>query len=98
MAIQHTVIRRMATATVRTAIHSMDGTIPGLGTVTVGMDIRTIGDLSVETELTKRAQTVLDLFLSFNRKRRKHKLLAQEQHRSHGYRSKTIRTKLPGEV
>jgi hypothetical protein len=44
MAIQHTVTRRTATATVRTVIHSMGGTIPGLGTVTVGMDIPTIGN------------------------------------------------------
>lgn len=49
IAIHHTVIRRTVTATVRTAIHSMDGTIPGLGTVTVGMDIRTIGNQRRET-------------------------------------------------
>jgi len=53
MAIHHTVIRRTVTATVRTAIHSMDGTIPGLGTVTVGMDIRTIGNQRIETKPTK---------------------------------------------
>jgi hypothetical protein len=40
----------------------MDGTIPGLGTVTVGMDIRTIGNQRIETKLTKRALPVLDLF------------------------------------
>ncbi len=62
MAIRHTVIRRTVTATVRIIIRTMGGTIPGLGTATVGMDIRTIGNLSVETELTKRALLVLDLF------------------------------------
>lgn len=62
MAIRHTVIRRTVTAMVRIIIRTMGGTIPGLGTATVGMDIRTIGNQRIETKLTKRAQTVLDLF------------------------------------
>jgi len=49
MAIRHTVIRRTVTATVHIIIRTMGGTIPGLGTATVGMDIRTIGNQNIET-------------------------------------------------
>jgi hypothetical protein len=41
--------RRISTHTRRTVIHIMGGTIPGLGTATASMDIRTIGDQSIET-------------------------------------------------
>ena len=59
MAIRHTV-----TTIARTVIHTMGGTIPGLGTATVRMDIRTIGDQNIETKPNRleRAPTVLDLF------------------------------------
>jgi hypothetical protein len=38
---------------VRTVIHTMGGTIPGLGTAMVPMDIRTIVDQSIETKPTR---------------------------------------------
>ena len=50
-----TVIHRTVTALVRIVIHTMGGTIPGLGTATVRMDIRTIGDQSIETNRLDRA-------------------------------------------
>ena len=49
----HTVIRRTVTPTVHTAIHTLGGIIPGLGTATVHTDIRTIGDQSIETKPTR---------------------------------------------
>ena len=45
--------RRIFTHTRRTVIHIMCGTIPGLGTATAPMDIRTIADQSIETRKTK---------------------------------------------
>ena len=43
----------MAIAIVHTIIHTMDGTIPHLGAATVPMDIRTIGNQTIETEPTR---------------------------------------------
>ena len=64
MVILRMVIRHTVTAIARTVIHTMGGTIPGLGTATVRMVIRTIGDQSIETKpnLLDRALIVLDLF------------------------------------
>jgi hypothetical protein len=53
MVILRMVIRHTVTAIARTVIHTMGGTIPGLGTATVRMVIRTIGDQSIETKPTR---------------------------------------------
>ena len=53
MVILRTVIRHTVTAIARTVIRTMGGTIPGLGTATVRMDIRTIGDQNIETKPTR---------------------------------------------
>jgi hypothetical protein len=79
---------------VRTIIHTIDRTIPRLGTATVPMGIRTIGSQSVESTPSQRALIVLDSVSPFNCKRRKHRRLAGEQHKRHGHRIKTIRPKL----
>ena len=48
---------------VRTIIHTMGGTIPGLGSATVRVDIRTIGDQSIDTKPTRPStDMVLILF------------------------------------
>jgi hypothetical protein len=62
--IRGTVIRRTDTVKVRIVIHTMGGTIPGLGTATVRMDIPTIGDRARPSKLYRldRALSVLVLF------------------------------------
>ncbi len=50
MAIHLTLIRHTVTATARTFIHTMGGTIPGLGTATASMDTHTIGNQSTVTK------------------------------------------------
>jgi hypothetical protein len=68
MATRGTAIHRTVTAIVRIVIHTMGGTIPGLGTATVRMDSPTIGDRVSPPKPYRldRALRVLVLFFSHN--------------------------------
>jgi hypothetical protein len=53
MVILRTVTRHTVTTIARTVIRTMGGTIHGLGTDTVRVDIRTIGDQNIESKPTR---------------------------------------------